>query len=178
MDVKTIILGFLNEGEMSGYDLKQAFSNCIGFFYDASFGAIYPSLRKLEEDGCVTKREVIQSGKPNKILYRITEKGRELFHQEMMSPILPPVLRSDMLVKFFFAGGRSEEEQRELLNNGLQMQKNLLSKSKKAYVQMADSFNDFQKFCWQYSLHHLESTIHFLEKNAPELLKQTKTLNV
>jgi DNA-binding PadR family transcriptional regulator len=178
MDVKTIILGFLNEREMSGYDIKQAFSNSIGFFYDASFGAIYPALRKLEEDGYVTKQEVIQSGKPNKIMYSITDKGREMFHEEMMTPILQPVLRSDMLVKFFFAGKRSEEEQKAIYEGGLEMQKKLLAKTKKAYAKMADSMDDFQKFCWQYTLHHLETTIHFLEEKAPELLKEKKTLQV
>ncbi|MGE5704103.1 MAG: PadR family transcriptional regulator, partial [Clostridia bacterium] len=107
MDVKTIILGFLNDGEMSGYDIKQSFSNSIGFFYDASFGAIYPALRKLEEEGLVTKREIIQSGKPNKILYNITTEGQAVFQKEMMTPIQQPVVRSDMLVKLFFAGKRT-----------------------------------------------------------------------
>lgn len=112
MDVKTIILGFLSYGEMSGYDIKQAFSNSIGFFYDASFGAIYPALRKLEEEGLVTKQEVIQSGKPNKILYQITEQGKDTFRQEIQTPILPPVLRSDMLVKIFFGKSRSPRSKR------------------------------------------------------------------
>ncbi|HZG15245.1 MAG TPA: PadR family transcriptional regulator [Candidatus Bathyarchaeia archaeon] len=172
MDVKTIILGFLSEGEMSGYDIKLAFSNSIGFFYDASFGAIYPALRKLEEEGLVTKQEIIQSGKPNKILYQITDSGKELFYKEMMSPIVPPVLRSDMLVKIFFAGNRSVEEQQALLKSGLDMQKKLLDNTKKAFSKMAETLDPYQTFCWQYTMNHLEMTIKFIEDHAPTRLKQ------
>jgi DNA-binding PadR family transcriptional regulator len=172
MDVKTIILGFLSYGEMSGYDIKQAFSNSIGFFYDASFGAIYPALRKLEEEGYVTKQEVIQSGKPNKILYSITEAGREAFRKEIQTPILPPVLRSDMLVKIFFGKSRTPEEQRELLQSCLEMQRHMLQQSRRSYQKLQQQFDEYQRFCWEYTIHHLETTIAFLEQKMPALLKQ------
>ncbi|CAJ1001709.1 MULTISPECIES: PadR family transcriptional regulator [Bacillales] len=172
MDVKTIILGFLSYTEMSGYDIKQAFSNSIGFFYDASFGAIYPALRKLEDEGYVTKREVIQSGKPNKILYSITEAGREAFRKEMLTPILPPVLRSDMLVKIFFGKSRTPEEQRELMQDCLEMQRDLLKHTRHSYQDLQQHLDEYQRFCWEYTIHHLETTIAFLEQHMPALLKQ------
>lgn len=172
MDVKTIILGFLSYGEMSGYDIKQAFSNSIGFFYDASFGAIYPALRKLEEEGFVTKQEVIQSGKPNKILYSITKSGEEAFQLEMQAPILPPVLRSDMLVKVFFGNGRTPQEQRELMENCMSIQRQMLAQSKANYIKLEKTFDPYQKFCWEYTIHHLEMTIQFLEQKTPALIKE------
>ncbi|KZE52431.1 transcriptional regulator [Brevibacillus parabrevis] len=172
MDVKTIILGFLSYGEMSGYDIKQAFSNSIGFFYDASFGAIYPALRKLEEEGLVTKQEVIQSGKPNKILYQITEQGKDTFRQEIQTPILPPVLRSDMLVKIFFGKSRSPEEQKDMLESCLNLQRHMLQQSRASFKKLELHFDEYQRFCWEYTIHHLESTISFLEHKMPSLAKQ------
>ncbi|GAB1533910.1 helix-turn-helix transcriptional regulator [Brevibacillus porteri] len=172
MDVKTIILGFLSYGEMSGYDIKQAFTNSIGFFYDASFGAIYPALRKLEEEGFVTKQEIIQSGKPNKILYRITEAGKQSFRQEIQTPILPPVLRSDMLVKIFFGKSRTIDEQKDLLEGCLDTQRQLLQQSKASYKKLEVNFDEYQRFCWEYTIHHLESTISFMEQKMTSLLKQ------
>ncbi|OUQ88380.1 transcriptional regulator [Brevibacillus brevis] len=172
MDVKTIILGFLSYGEMSGYDIKQAFTNSIGFFYDASFGAIYPALRKLEEEGFVTKQEIIQSGKPNKILYRITEAGKQSFRQEIQMPILPPVLRSDMLVKIFFGKSRTIDEQKDLLEGCLDTQRQLLQQSKASYKKLEVNFDEYQRFCWEYTIHHLESTISFMEQKMTSLLKQ------
>ncbi|MFC8685731.1 helix-turn-helix transcriptional regulator [Brevibacillus porteri] len=172
MDVKTIILGFLSYGEMSGYDIKQAFTNSIGFFYDASFGAIYPALRKLEEEGFVTKQEIIQSGKPNKILYRITEAGKQTFRQEIQTPILPPVLRSDMLVKIFFGKSRTIDEQKDLLEGCLDTQRQLLQQSKASYKKLEVNFDEYQRFCWEYTIHHLESTISFMEQKMTSLMKQ------
>ncbi|MFS0555351.1 PadR family transcriptional regulator [Brevibacillus sp. 179-C9.3 HS] len=172
MDVKTIILGFLSYGEMSGYDIKQAFTNSIGFFYDASFGAIYPALRKLEEEGFVTKQEIIQSGKPNKILYRITEAGKQSFRQEIQTPILPPVLRSDMLVKIFFGKSRTIDEQKDLLEGCLDTQRQLLQQSKASFKKLEVNFDEYQRFCWEYTIHHLESTISFMEQKMTSLVKQ------
>ncbi|GEC91991.1 PadR family transcriptional regulator [Brevibacillus brevis] len=159
-------------GEMSGYDIKQAFTNSIGFFYDASFGAIYPALRKLEEEGFVTKQEIIQSGKPNKILYRITEAGKQSFRQEIQTPILPPVLRSDMLVKIFFGKSRTIDEQKDLLEGCLDTQRQLLQQSKASYKKLEVNFDEYQRFCWEYTIHHLESTISFMEQKMTSLLKQ------
>lgn len=172
MDVKTIILGFLSYGEMSGYDIKQAFTNSIGFFYDASFGAIYPALRKLEEEGYVTKQEIIQSGKPNKILYRITESGKGTFLQEIQTPIVPAVLRSDMLVKIFFGKSRSQEEQQELIESCIEVQRQVLQQSKTTFNKLEANFDEYQRFCWEYTIHHLETTITFLEQKSSSLLKQ------
>jgi len=178
MDVKTIILGFLSYGEMSGYDIKQAFTNSIGFFYDASFGAIYPALRKLEEEGFVTKQEIIQSGKPNKILYRISNSGRETFLQEIQTPIVPAVLRSDMLVKIFFGKSRSPKEQQELLESSIEVQRQVLAQSISNFQKLEDSFDEYQRFCWEYTIHHLETTISFLEKKSASSLKQPCTVTV
>lgn len=174
MDVKTIILGFLNYEEMSGYDIKQAFSNSIGFFYDASFGAIYPALRKLEEEGYVTKQEVIQSGKPNKIMYKVTQMGKETFQKEISTPILPPVLRSDMLVKIFFGSSRSPEDQRRLLSESIETQKKMLQQTKKMFKKLEGQLDDYQKFSWEFTIYHIETTIAFLEKKMPELLNESK----
>lgn len=169
MDVKTIILGFLYYGEMSGYDIKQAFSNNIGYFYDASYGAIYPALRKMEQDGYVTKREIVQSGKPNKILYSITEEGKRLFHTEINTPIQPAMLRSNMLVKLFFGGLRSAEERNNLIEDGVLYQQKVYEQSKKKFKEIENELDEYQTLCWEYTLDLLKYNIQFLEKNRDRI---------
>lgn len=175
MDVKTIILGFLNYGEMSGYDIKQAFSNHIGFFYDASYGAIYPALRKMEQEGYVTKREIVQSGKPNKILYSITEDGKQLFLSEINTPIQLPMLRSDMLVKIFFGALRSKEELESLVENSISFEKQLYDQMKKKFCEQEDGLDEYQKLCWELTLHLIQSTLHFMENNRERVLNGVHT---
>ena len=172
MDVKTIILGFLNYGEMSGYDIKQAFSNNIGFFYDASYGAIYPALRKMEQEGYVTKREIVQSGKPNKILYNITEEGKQLFLSEINTPIQPPMLRSDMLVKIFFGALRSKEDLEKLVNNSITFEKELFDQMEKKFSEQEGSLDEYQKMCWELILHLIKSAFQFMENNRERILNR------
>ncbi|EKN66115.1 transcriptional regulator [Neobacillus bataviensis LMG 21833] len=102
MNIQDVILGFLYEKPMSGYDIKQMMENSVSYFFDASFGAIYPALRKMEKEGFVEKQVIQQDGKPNKNLFVITESGREQFQQYLNSPINPTITRSDVLIRIFF----------------------------------------------------------------------------
>ena len=45
------VLGFLNYGSMSGYDLAKAFSSSVQFFWNAQNSQIYLVLNKLEKQG-------------------------------------------------------------------------------------------------------------------------------
>ena len=66
MDLRSVLLGFLRRGDHTGYELKAAMDESVGFFFGVSYGSIYPALKALEVGGMVRVREVVQSGKPNK----------------------------------------------------------------------------------------------------------------
>ncbi len=51
------ILGFLKEGPMHGYELKQRLMQLAGHFRPVSDGALYPAIRRLEKKGYVIKDE-------------------------------------------------------------------------------------------------------------------------
>src|SRR5687768_3931891 len=73
-----VILGLLTFREMSGYDLKQLINKSITHFYwSPAKSQIYGELRRLESHGLVTMREVPQTLRPDKRLYRITPQGTE-----------------------------------------------------------------------------------------------------
>ncbi|MGA8371737.1 MAG: PadR family transcriptional regulator, partial [Acidimicrobiales bacterium] len=73
------VLGLLSFGsELSGYDLKKWADHSLSlFFWSPASSQIYAELRRLEEPGYVTSREVPQDELRNKRVYRITEAGRE-----------------------------------------------------------------------------------------------------
>ena len=50
MDVKTLCIGILSLGDASGYEIKKQLEERFSFFYDASFGSIYPALNKLQKE--------------------------------------------------------------------------------------------------------------------------------
>ena len=73
------ILACLTERPMTGYELAKTFDASIGFFWKADHQQIYRELSKLRDRGHVQAREVVQSGKPNKLVYTLTPEGRAAF---------------------------------------------------------------------------------------------------
>ncbi|MFJ7732869.1 PadR family transcriptional regulator [Lysinibacillus sp. NPDC097231] len=102
MKGRDVVLGLLMEKELSGYDIKIVFEEVFTYFFDGSFGMIYPTLRQLEKEGKIKKEVVMQEGKPNKKMYFITDEGREEFYQYMKTDVEKDVLRSDFLMRMYF----------------------------------------------------------------------------
>ncbi len=48
-----VILGLLNEEPLSGYDIKKIIDIRMSFFWQESYGQIYPELGKLREEGLI-----------------------------------------------------------------------------------------------------------------------------
>ncbi len=111
------ILGFLSYGKMSGYDLAKAFSDSVQFFWNAQNSQIYLSLDKLEKQGFVTHELVLQTDKPNKKLYSITESGRAEFIRWLSdrNENITAEFKSAFLMKVFFSGNLPPEQSVEML---------------------------------------------------------------
>lgn len=104
MDVKTLCLGILTLGDATGYEIRKQFeAGPFAHFYDASYGSIYPALGRLLKDGLVDVTEHAQDGKPDKKVYSLTAEGREVFVKALGEMPGPDKLRSETLIRFFFA---------------------------------------------------------------------------
>jgi DNA-binding PadR family transcriptional regulator len=104
MDVRTICLGLLSNGEATGYDIKKMFEDgSIGSIVEASFGSIYPALTRLTEEGLVSCREESQDRRPDRKIYSITEKGRCAFGAALLEPIGEDRFRSPFFFAMLFA---------------------------------------------------------------------------
>jgi len=115
MNVRTVCLSILYNGESTGYEIRKlTVEGEYSYFVDASFGAIYPALQKLEDDGFVVSRLEQQDGKPSKKVYAITEAGRRAFINSLFDALAPDEFRSQFLLFARFAADlpRSLVEQR------------------------------------------------------------------
>jgi len=112
-----VILGLLTFREMSGYDLKQLINKSITHFYwSPAKSQIYGELRRLESQGLVTMREVPQTLRPDKRLYRITSQGTEAMQKWLEnSGVEPDSYKSALLLKVFFGHMLSPNTIGELL---------------------------------------------------------------
>jgi len=93
------ILVCLTERPMTGYELAKTFETSIGFFWKADHQQIYRELTRLRERGHVQAREVVQSGKPNKLVYTLTAEGKAALRHWSARPSSPPSIKDDLLVR-------------------------------------------------------------------------------
>jgi DNA-binding PadR family transcriptional regulator len=93
------ILACLTERPMTGYELAKTFDSSIGFFWKADHQQIYRELSKLRDRGYIQGREVVQSGKPNKLIYTLTSEGRTALRHWAARPSTPPSIKDDLLVR-------------------------------------------------------------------------------
>jgi DNA-binding PadR family transcriptional regulator len=98
-----VLLGILNTGAYSGYDIKKGIERSIGHFWHESYGQIYPILRTLVQDDLATAHTETLPGRPARILYAITDRGRAELRQWLSERIEAlPVERNEFLLKLFF----------------------------------------------------------------------------
>jgi PadR family transcriptional regulator, regulatory protein AphA len=96
---------------MSGYEIKQAVDQSTRFFWAASYGQIYPELRRLEREGLI-EGEQSPRGARRRTVYTLTQRGEEAVRAWLQEPPAPPELRYEGLLKLFFL--RAEERETAL----------------------------------------------------------------
>jgi PadR family transcriptional regulator, regulatory protein AphA len=100
--VTPVILGLLAHGPRSGYEIKAVVDRSTRFFWAASYGQIYPELRRLEREG-VIQGEDAPSGRRARRIYRLTRAGREELEAWLVGPETTFELRDENLLRLFFA---------------------------------------------------------------------------
>ncbi|MDQ3572707.1 MAG: PadR family transcriptional regulator [Actinomycetota bacterium] len=114
-----VILGFLAVEPKSGYDIKQLVDKSTRFFWAASYGQIYPDLKRLAASGLVEPADETTEGR-RRITYRITAAGEEALGAWLQSPEQLHELRDEGLLKLFFAGLASDETAASILEHKLE----------------------------------------------------------
>ncbi len=92
----------LSLGSASTYALRQRIASSVGFFWQESFGQLFPTLAALEKEGLVNGRSV-REGKRRRRDYEITAAGRAVLRAWLREPPAPQPERNEMLLKVFFA---------------------------------------------------------------------------
>lgn len=120
MSLKHGILGLLNYGAMTGYELDKAFKASLSFFWRAQTSQLYRELAAMEKSGWISGERVIQDDKPNKCVFSLTQTGKgELTSWLAAQASVEDVgaVRSAFLMRVFFAGELGDEGALELLRD-------------------------------------------------------------
>lgn len=99
MALRHAVLAALLDGEYSGYQLAKAFDVGVANFWHALPQQLYTELAKLEKEGLVEGRQVVQETRPNKRVFRVTGAGRDELEEFAATASKPSFIRDDLLVK-------------------------------------------------------------------------------
>ncbi|KRF02421.1 hypothetical protein ASG89_24420 [Paenibacillus sp. Soil766] len=105
------LLSLLTKNSRSGYELMQH----IQPFWSAKHSQIYPLLAQLEQKGHVAFVHVLQSDKPDKKVYSITEQGKDALRGWIAEPTDEPVTRDELALKMYCIGLVDKEQARNML---------------------------------------------------------------
>ena len=100
--VTWVVLGLLALGPRTGYDIKRVVDRSIRHFWAASYGQIYPELKRLEEAGWIEGDDAPRGGRARRV-YRITDSGRQALRGWLFGRETRVELRDESLLRLFFA---------------------------------------------------------------------------
>ncbi|MFI9649283.1 PadR family transcriptional regulator [Streptomyces sp. NPDC052040] len=99
MALRHAVLAALLEGELSGYQLTKSFDLGVANFWHAQPQQLYAELSRLEKDGLIAGRAVVQETRPTKRLFHVTDAGLAELEEFATASAKPSFIRDDLLVK-------------------------------------------------------------------------------
>ncbi|HEV2922604.1 MAG TPA: PadR family transcriptional regulator [Solirubrobacteraceae bacterium] len=103
-----VILGLIPFGRRTGYDIKTFVDRTTRYFWAASYGQIYPELKRLEDQGLVRGRPEPTGGRA-RTAYELTEAGEAALKQWLASDEEQLYeLRDEGMLKLFFSDSLPE----------------------------------------------------------------------
>jgi DNA-binding PadR family transcriptional regulator len=99
--IEMAILGLLKDRAMHGYEIKKELTAQLGQFWQASYGSLYPSIRRLEKRGAVERFYPPTDVTRRKNIYRITPAGEALFSERLCEHSVLDDTRFGVRLAFF-----------------------------------------------------------------------------
>jgi DNA-binding PadR family transcriptional regulator len=174
-----VILGMLAARPRSGYEIKQLVDSSARFFWTASYGQIYPELKKLEKAGLITGDDT-STGARQRTTFKLTADGRRAAREWMSRPPEVLEIRDEGLLKLFFAGSIDAKRAAEIAR-----ERAAISREKAAQLRAIEASLDDADLgpeaepdagsllVLRYGIQMSEWAADFFERAANELEQQT-----
>ena len=110
-----IVIGIVIHKPLTGYDIKKEVQAGIGNFYKASYGSLYPALKRLTTSGHLSMTEDNSSGRVKKY-YVATDIGRGEFMAWLEAPMDMSSGLNAMVIKIYFADELLDDKRNRLFS--------------------------------------------------------------
>jgi DNA-binding PadR family transcriptional regulator len=107
---KYVMLGMLALMPQTGYTIKKWLENEYSHFWQESYGQIYPTLKKLVEEGlAISSHNLEHRNGRGQIVYTITEAGKKELSDWLLKAPEIEKLRYEILLKISFGNNTTKE---------------------------------------------------------------------
>ncbi|MGQ4601247.1 helix-turn-helix transcriptional regulator [Nocardia sp. R6R-6] len=127
MSLDHAILGWLDTGPGSGYDLVRQMDLGLNWFWGASHSQIYPRMKVLEAKGLIDSSPVMVGSKLEKRVYYITDEGRAVVRKWASEPPTYPPNRDNERLRLIFGDHSSTADLRRHFETHLRRHEELLT---------------------------------------------------
>jgi DNA-binding PadR family transcriptional regulator len=171
--VTPVVLGLLSFAPRSGYDIKTVVDRSTRFFWAASYGQIYPELRRLEEEGLIEGEDAPNGGRSRRV-YKLTKAGHGALRDWLMDSTFTVELRDESLLRLFFADSLPREEALPLLEGRRQAHEQILELLHEIENLPGGKDPDFVDLVLRWGIEFNEWGAQWCEKHLQRLRTETK----
>lgn len=175
LNTKELLLSVLMTGPATGYDIKKILEQEVSEIVDVTVSNIYPALNELAEEGLVRFERVEQEGRPNKKVYELTDEGRAMCLDVMMTCDARQRLRSDFMYMLSYAPYLPRTRVAELLNQRIANSKVVHSSLDDLILEgspVTGTLSPGQNFCIGLGRVLVEAERNYILQHREALLKQ------
>jgi PadR family transcriptional regulator, regulatory protein AphA len=167
-----VILGMIRLGKTNGYEIKQLVDVSTRRFWAASYGQIYPELKRLEEAGLIEGEDAPAGGRQRRS-YRLTKAGKEALHEWLASDDeLSFEVRDAGLLRFFFADAMSTGETVALLRRMRERHERIASELRVTRESAAEAPASFPYMTADFGVAHHQWIADWCAEKERELLEE------
>ncbi len=179
MKVNDVLLGLVAlHPNISGYDLKKVIDDSTRYFIPIQLSQIYPSLKKMTEEGLLSYSEEITEGGRATKRYCLTKAGEEKLFSVLRNPITFTMSTSsscEFILRTTFIGLLPKEDQIQFFSVALEhYRKERDTISKKQYeivhlflsksIDQCDSVRNIWERQYEHILKYDDLVINWLEE--------------
>jgi PadR family transcriptional regulator AphA len=168
-----VILGMVSSEPRSGYEIKAVVDNTTRFFWAASYGQIYPELKRLSEAGLVEGIDASR-GDRKRTVYAITADGEAELKDWLRRPPETSEMREEGLLKLFFAGVLKPAEAVETLRSMRRMRLELAGRLRSMEPEKADLEDPYPLIVLRAGIEFNEWFADWCERMEDQLLEPAR----
>jgi len=159
-----IAMGMVLGEARTGYDIKKEIETGIGFYYKASYGSLYPALKKLTDKEYLTMTEESHGDRVKKY-YRATELGKKAFLEWLAAPFDSNFSSGSLLARIYFFDQLPADIRKQQLQEYERHNQQILRKLQAVEKGCSDQerANYFTMSTLYYGIHFVQSNIRWFQ---------------